>query len=52
MREPLREDQLNTVNQKIPSLISLAFTEEQSAIITDLVKALVIPNSLYNEKFN
>jgi len=50
MREPLREDQLDTVNQKIPSLISLAFTEEQSAIITDLVKSLVIPNSLYNEK--
>jgi putative nucleotidyltransferase with HDIG domain len=50
MREPIREDQLNSVNQKIPSLISLAFTEEQSAIITDLVKAFVIPNSLYNEQ--
>jgi hypothetical protein len=50
MREPIREDQLGWVDQKIPSLISLSFTEEQSAIITALVKAFVIPNSLYNEQ--
>ena len=50
MREPIREDQLGWVDQKIPSMISLSFTEEHSAIITALVKAFVIPNSLYNEQ--
>jgi putative nucleotidyltransferase with HDIG domain len=50
MREPLRENQLIAVEQKIPTLISLSFPEGQSAIITSLVQAFVIPNSLYNEQ--
>ena len=50
MREPIREDQLNPVDQKIPTLISLSFSEEQAVIITELVQAFVVPNSLYNEQ--
>jgi membrane-associated HD superfamily phosphohydrolase len=50
MREPIREDQLITVDQKIPTLVSLSFPEDQSAIITTLVQAFVVPNSLYNEQ--
>lgn len=50
MREPIREDQIIAVNQKIPTLISLSFPEDQSDIITTLVQAFVVPNSLYNEQ--
>jgi putative nucleotidyltransferase with HDIG domain len=48
MREPIRKDQLFSVDQKIPTLISLSFPEDQSAIITSLVQAFVVPNSLYD----
>ena len=50
MREPIREDQLNLVDQKIPSLVSLSFPEDQARLITELVQAFVVPNSLYNEQ--
>jgi len=50
LREPIREDQLSNMDQKIPALISLAFTEEQSAIITALVNAFIVPNSLFDEQ--
>ncbi len=48
MREPIREDQLISVDGRIPTLVSLSFSEDQSAIITSLVQAFVIPNSLYD----
>jgi membrane-associated HD superfamily phosphohydrolase len=50
MREPIRENQLLSVDQKIPTLISLSFPEDQTAIITTLLQAFVVPNSLYNEQ--
>ncbi len=50
MREPIREDQLATYEQKIPSLVSLSFPEDQASLITALVQAFIIPNSLYNEQ--
>jgi membrane-associated HD superfamily phosphohydrolase len=50
MREPIRAEQLVTVNQKVPTLVSLSFPETQSAIITALVRAFVVPNSLYDEQ--
>jgi hypothetical protein len=50
MREPIREDQQIIVDLKIPSLISLSFSEDQSAIITALVQSFLVPNSLYNEQ--
>jgi putative nucleotidyltransferase with HDIG domain len=48
MREPIRDDQLISVDQRIPTLVSLSFPENQSAIITSLVQAFVVPNSLYD----
>ena len=50
MREPIREEQIVTVDQKVPTLVSLSFPEAQSAIITSLVQAFIVPNSLYNEQ--
>jgi membrane-associated HD superfamily phosphohydrolase len=41
MREPIREDNLTGVTDKVPSLVSLSFTDDQSAIITALVQAHV-----------
>jgi putative nucleotidyltransferase with HDIG domain len=48
MREPIREDQLIPVAQRVPTLVSLSFPEDQSAIITSLVQAFIVPNSLYD----
>ena len=50
MREPIRENQLTSVQQKIPTLVSLSFSDEQAEIITSLVQSFVVPNSLYNEE--
>ena len=50
MREPIRQEQLTSVNQKVPTLVSLSFPEAQSTIITSLVQAFVVPNSLYDEQ--
>jgi putative nucleotidyltransferase with HDIG domain len=48
MREPIRDDQVAAVNQRIPNLVSLSFPEDQSSIITILIQAFVVPNSLYD----
>jgi len=48
MREPIRDNQVSLVNQKIPTLVSLSFPDDQSAIIAELVRAFVVPNSLYD----
>lgn len=50
MREPIRQDQLVSVDQSVPTLVSLSFPENQSAIISNLVQAFVVPNSLYDEQ--
>ncbi len=50
MREPIREDQLASVDERVPTLVSLSFPESQSAVITSLVRAFVVPNSLYDER--
>jgi putative nucleotidyltransferase with HDIG domain len=50
MREPIRQEQLASVIEKIPTLVSLSFPETQSEIITSLVQSFVVPNSLYDEQ--
>ena len=50
MREPIRQDQLTSVTDGIPSLVSLSFPESQSAIIVSLVQPFIVPNSLYDEQ--
>lgn len=49
MRNTIREDRLEEARRNIPTLVSLSLTEEQAAIVVDLVAALVAPNSLYSE---
>lgn len=49
MRSTIREDQLDEARQRLPSLVSLSLSEDQANIVSELVSAFVIPNSLYNQ---
>ncbi|GAB4504065.1 MAG: HDIG domain-containing protein [Anaerolineales bacterium] len=48
MRNTIRESDLDTMRRSIPSLVSLALTEEQAGLVVELVSAFVAPNSLYS----
>jgi putative nucleotidyltransferase with HDIG domain len=50
MREPIRESQLASIDLKVPTLVSLSFPEDQLTVITTLVQAFIVPNSLYDEQ--
>lgn len=50
MRSTIREDRVKDAQRNIPSLISFSIGQEQAQIITELVSAFVIPNSLYSEQ--
>jgi cyclic-di-AMP phosphodiesterase PgpH len=49
MRQPIGPEQLQGTLNSIPNYVSLAFPENQVVLVTDLVRNLVVPNSLYNE---
>ncbi|GAB4419015.1 MAG: HDIG domain-containing protein [Anaerolineales bacterium] len=48
MRNTIREENLASLRRSVPTLVSLALSEEQAALVSDLVTAFVIPNSLYS----
>jgi len=48
MRRTIRDNEVDSVRRSIPSLVSLALTEDQAAIVVELVSAFVVPNSLYS----
>ena len=50
MRRTIREQELETTRRTIPSLVSLALNEEQAALVAELVKVFVVPNSLLSEE--
>jgi putative nucleotidyltransferase with HDIG domain len=49
MRSPIREENLEAVKKSMPSRVSLALSEQNAALVAELVTAFVIPNSLYSE---
>jgi putative nucleotidyltransferase with HDIG domain len=49
MRQPIGPDQLQATLNSIPNYVSLAFPENQVSLVTDLLRNLIVPNSLYNE---
>jgi putative nucleotidyltransferase with HDIG domain len=49
MRQPIGPNQLEDVLDSIPNYVGLAFPESQLPLVADLVRSLVVPNSLYNE---
>ncbi len=49
MRATIREDRVESVRAGVPSLVSLAFPEDQALIVSELAAAFVAPNSFYSE---
>lgn len=49
MRNPVRPDNLEFVKNDIPSEVSLTLDEQDSVLVTQLVSALVVPNSTYSQ---
>ncbi|MGD8404799.1 MAG: HDIG domain-containing protein [Anaerolineales bacterium] len=45
MRNTIREGDLQAMRRSVPSLVSLALTEEQADLVVELVSALIVPNS-------
>lgn len=50
MRTTIREDRISDVRRGLPALVSLALTQEQAAIVADLVSNFVAPNSFYSDE--
>lgn len=48
MRNTIRADDLETIRRSVPSLVSLAMSEEEARLTAQLVMAFVVPNSLYS----
>ncbi len=49
MRNSIRQSDLASVQRNVPSRVSLALTETQAQVVTELVRAFIVPNSLYSE---
>ncbi len=45
MRNTIREENVQAIRYNIPSLVSLALTEEQAEVVVELVSAYITPNS-------
>ncbi len=48
MRNTVRDDRLDDVMRSIPSLVSFTLPQDEATIVTDLVTAFTVPNSLYS----
>jgi putative nucleotidyltransferase with HDIG domain len=49
MRAPVRLDTLEAVKEDVPSHVSLTLTEQNTALVTELVDSFVVPNSQYSQ---
>jgi membrane-associated HD superfamily phosphohydrolase len=50
MRRAIYEDKLESAQLGVSSFVSLTLNEQQSALVTELVTAFVLPNSFYSEE--
>jgi len=50
MRRAILEDKLESAQAGVSSSVSLTLNEQQSALVTELVTAFVVPNSFYSEE--
>jgi cyclic-di-AMP phosphodiesterase PgpH len=48
MRNPVRTEDLETVRQNLPSLVSLSLTEQEAGLVVELISPLVVANSFYS----
>ena len=46
MRNTIRQNELETIRRNVPSLVSLTLSEEQALLVSELVTAFILPNSL------
>ncbi|HCB02521.1 MAG TPA: hypothetical protein DEP19_09075, partial [Anaerolineae bacterium] len=49
MRRAIYEDTVETTQAGISSSVSFAFSEQQVALVTELVSAFILPNSFYSQ---
>ncbi len=49
MSEPIQEDQMEQIRQRIPVLISVELSIEEAELAAVLVQQFIVPNSLFNE---
>lgn len=50
MRSSIRDDNVDLVKKDVSSRVSLAFSEQNVALITEMVSAFVIPNSQFSQE--
>jgi putative nucleotidyltransferase with HDIG domain len=50
MREEIRESNLGAIRRRVPALVTLEMSERANALTVELVRALVMPNSLFNQE--
>ncbi len=50
MRRAIHEDKVDAAQAGVSSFVSLALNEQQSALVTELVTAFVVPNSFFSEE--
>lgn len=50
MRRAIFEDKVDVAQSGISSFVSLTLNEQQSALVTELVSAFVVPNSFFSEE--
>ena len=50
MRRAIYEDKVETAQAGVSSFVSLTLNEQQSALVTELVTAFVVPNSFFSEE--
>ena len=50
MRRAIHEDKVETAQAGVSSFVSLTLNEQQSALVTELVTAFVVPNSLFSDE--
>ena len=48
MRNPVRTEDLETVRQNLPSLVSLTLTEKEAGLVVEIIAPLVVANSFYS----
>ena len=50
MRRAIHEDDLETERASVPGLVSLTLSEQQAALVGELVSAFIVPNSVYSDQ--
>jgi putative nucleotidyltransferase with HDIG domain len=50
MRRAIHEEDVDAAKQTVPALVSLTLSEQHVELVTELVTAYIVPNSLYSEE--